>query len=233
MPFDLSVPERFASLPEFRTLSCAPGFSDQIRVPVPCDAPGCSVVPICLDTDQLRVGDVFLFHRNNTAGRLIELYQRRWCGLRERAARISHVALYAGSGMIWDHNPKQNIRMRTVSSALQPGITISVTRPDTTHIDKVRLAKICSHLQTQANYKLQTTTNWRAILARASKNKYRQSELTNAISMGLVCSSFVATALDYASLSRFTVPEPVVLPGDFIRDDRFINLNIEWFRMSH
>lgn len=232
MPLDLYVPRRFLSLPNYRTLDDSSNFLDQMRVPVPCQVPGYSVIPICLDTDQLRVGDVFLFHRRNAGGKVIELYQGLWCGLTNRAARISHVAIYSGGGMIWDHNPGQNVRMRTVSSALQPGITISVARPKTDHINSARLGKICSHLQSQVNYDLQTTTNWRAILARADKKRFRE-HTTNEVPRALVCSSFVATALDYASKSRFTIPEPVVLPGDFIREDRFIGLDIEWCRMPH
>lgn len=232
MPLDLNLPRRFSSLPDYRALDEGSTFLDQVRVPVPCDAPGYSVVPICLDTDQLRVGDVFLFHRSNVGGRIIELYQRHWCGLTKRAAGISHVALYGGGGMLWDHNPGQNIRMRTVSSALSPGITLSIARPNTDQIDKARLAKICSHLQSQVNYDLQTTTNWRAILARANKKRFREV-ITNEVPLALVCSSFVASALDYASKTRFTIPEPVVLPGDFVREDCFTSLDIEWCRMPH
>ncbi len=232
MPLDLNVPRRFASLPRYRYLDAAAEFRDQMRVPVPCDVPGNTIVPICLDTNQLRVGDVFLFHRSNVAGRIIELYQKWWCGLTKRAAGISHVALYAGEGMIWDHNPGQNIRMRTVSSALQPGITISIARPDTVHLNKTRLIEICSHLQSQTNYDLLTATNWRAVLARANNKRFREF-ITNEVPLALVCSSFIATALDYATKSKFTIPEPVVLPGDFIREDRFTNLDIEWFRAPH
>lgn len=232
MPLDLDVPARFATIPGYRTLGETTSFRDHVVVPVPCDVPGQSVVPICLDTDQLRVGDVFLFHRSNVAGRIIELYQRAWCGLTKRAARISHVAVYGGGGMIWDHNPGQNVRLRTVSSALQLGSTISVARPDTSDIDKARLTKICAHLQSQVNYNLLSATNWRAVLARSGKRRIRE-DVTNEVPPALVCSSFIATALDYASKSKFTIPEPVVLPGDFVREDRFISLDIEWCRVSH
>lgn len=232
MPFDLDVPRRFASVPHFRSVESGSGFLNEIRIPVPCDDPRTPVVPICLDTDNLRVGDVFLFHRNTVSGRLIELYQSQWCGLSRRAAGITHVGLYGGRGLIWDHNPGQNIRVRTVSSALLPGTRISVSRPTTEMIDSDRLSHICSFLQGQVNYNLLSAVNWRAVLARARTSKSEKINHSE-VAVAMVCSSFVATALDYASMSKFTIPEAVVLPGDFVREDRFISLDIEWCRMPH
>lgn len=228
MPFDLQVPKRFTSSPAFREVSEGVPFGDAVKVPIPCDDPKRSVVTICLDTDKLRVGDVFLFHSQTPGGKMIELYQKRWCGLSAFAAKIAHVAIYTGSGMIWDHNPNQNIRMRTLSSAFELGITISVSRPKTDKVDRVRLVEICSHLQGQSNYSLQTVTNWRAVMARANRVRFDKRMAGSEIPRALVCSTFVSSVLDYATRNTFSIPEPVVLPGDFMRGDLFERLDIEW-----
>ena len=232
MPFDLQVPKRFGRVPQYEHIDKSAPFQDEIRFSVPCDTPGTAVVPICLNTSRLRSGDVFLFHSQSSTGKIIEAYQRLWCGLPKSASSVVHVGVYAGKGMIWDHNPSVNVRMRTVASSLNPGTTISVSRPKTSGIDQGRLTSICRYLQGQINYQVQTTTNWRAVLARANKTKFTKLQ-GNQVPSALVCSTFVATALDYSSLGRFTIPEAVVLPGDFVRSDRFDRLDIEWSRMPH
>ncbi len=227
MPFDLPVPIRFRSFPDLKPIRLDAPFLDETRVPVPCDDPKGSVVSICLDTDILQVGDVFLFHRSSPLGLGIETYQRICCGLTPPAATITHVAIYAGKGMIWDHNPRENVRYRTVSSALQFGTTNSVSRPKPTDIDPKRLSERCAYLQQTKNYELLSVVNWRALRARATRKPYLAGDNAQ-LSEGLVCSTFVAQALDYASLSKFTIPEPVILPGDFVRPDRFSLIDLEW-----
>lgn len=231
MPLDLKVPRRYLVPPDLPRLARA-SFTAEMVLPIDCTADGHpDIIPICLDTDRLLVGDIFLFHRRPTPGSAaIHLYQRQLVGMPRAQARITHVAIYGGGGHLWDHNPGTNIRKRTVNSALKPGAAISVSRSKA-RIDRDRLTRQCEFLQSQVNYQLFRRNAWRGLWARARSARGLGDD-ADRVGTGLVCSSFAASVLSYASRGQSDFPVPVVLPGDFANPAFVERCDIEWSRTA-
>lgn len=141
-------------------------------------------------------------------------------------AKWKHVGILDDNLQVWDAMPGLDVRVRPLREILVPLSRICVRRPCVpVPVDELRDSLV--RLSSVSTYRFGLDTG-RGLASRLRARVDDRVRPTAVESKRVICSVFVSNVLRRATKHPFFRSLPIVLPGDFVVDDQFTTVDLDW-----